>query len=222
MILKTAEKKYKSVDSKQSYSWNGSALVGSTVDIYGQIAVGHNAPFQVNLINSSGPSTTDHPLPTQGDGDGFRNGDEIYAKGYRLRIQIENNANKHNNTWKFWLVEHNTVQGNPAVPSDFFHQITGNNLLDCIQQDRWRAHLLGTFRTGSRDVAVDAKTNIFINKFIPFRRKLCFKADDSIVVSKGMKEVLSLVGVCYDTSNTTFDTALGNFRVNTTLYYGDP
>lgn len=222
VILKTAEKKYRSVDSKQFYIWNGTTYVGPTIDLFGQIGVSHNAPFQFNILNNSGPNTSDHPLPVQGDGDGNRNGDEIYGKGFMLRIMCENDAGRHNNTWKFWLVEHNTVQGVPCVPSDFFHVVTGNTLIDSIQTDRWKARLLGSFRTRSRDVDPNSKTNVFIKKWIPFRRKLCFKSDDSIVITKGMKEVFSLVGVCYDTSNTIFNVALGNIRLSTTFYYADP
>lgn len=222
VVLSTAESKYKTADLKTGAYWNGASMVGFTTDNFGQIAVGHNATWQVDILNNHTPNVTHHPIPAQGDGDGMRNGDEIYAKGIRLRMQLENDAGKHNNTWKFWLVEFNSVQGDPCVPAQFFHQATGNNLLDTVQTDRWTAKLLGTYRTKARDVGQDRKTNIFINKWIPFKRKLCFKADDNLQVCKGMKEFLCVVGVCYDTSNTLFNTGIGNFRIAATMYYGDP
>lgn len=192
------------------------------IDGFGQIAVGHNFPFQVMMINNEAPNSSQHPIPSQGDGDGNRNGDEIYAKGFRLRMQIENDAGKHNNTWKFWLVEYNAVQGTPAVPADFFHAATGNNILDAIQTDRWKAKLLGVFRTKARDVGQDRKTDIFINKWVPFKRKLSFRSDDTLQIAKGMKTYLAIVGVGYDASNTAGNTGIGNIRINSTLYYGDP
>lgn len=222
VILSTAESKYKSVDVNQTYRWDGTQGVPGVIDAFGQIAVGHNAPFQAWVINNDNPDPAKHPIPGQGDGDGARNGDEIYSKGFRLRMQLENDAGKHNNTWKFWLVEYNTVQGIPCKTTEFFHNATGNCLLDAIQTDRWKATHLGTFRNKSRDVQQDRKTDIFINKWIPFRRKLCFKSDDTLQVAKGMKTHLVVVGVCYDTSNTVFNTAVGNYRINATMYYGDP
>lgn len=222
VILSTAESKYRSVDLKDASYWNSATVVGSTIDAFSQIACGHNALFQIHIINNHGPDPNKHPIPAQGDGDNLRNGDEIYAKGFRIRMQIENDAGKHNNTWKFWLVEWNTIQGTPCIPSEFFHAVTGNNLLDTVQTDRWKANLLGVFRTKARDVDPTSKTNVFINKWIPFRRKLCFKSDDSLVVAKGMKGALTLVGVCYDSSNTAYNTGAGNLRVNATFYYGDP
>lgn len=220
--MSTAESKYRTVDCKDVYTYNGTTTQVATIDIYGQIAVGHNFPFVAYIFNNPNPDATKHPIPVQGDGDGNRSGDEIYSKGIRLRLQLENDAGKHNNTWKFWLVEFNSVQGDPAKPIEFFHVATGNNLMETVQTDRWKANLLGTFRTKARDVPADKKTDIFIDKWIPFRRKLCFKSDDSIQVCKGMKELLGLVGVCYDSSNTAGGTAAGNYRLNATLYYGDP
>lgn len=223
VILKTAESKYRSVDLKDVYYWNGANVVaGPAADIFGQIPVGHNTLFNINIFNNVSPDATKHPVPGQGATDGARNGDEIYAKGIRLRMQLENDAGKHNNTWKFWLVEYSTSSGSPCNPTEFFHAITGNNLMDSIQTDRWTARLVGVYRTKARDVAADAKTNVFVNKWIPMKRKFCFKEDNSLVISKGIKQVYTLVGCCYDASNTAFNVACGNYRVNATLYFGDP
>jgi hypothetical protein len=223
VILSTAENCYRSVDLKDVFTFTSAGGANNaTVDSFGQVACGHNFPFQFNLFNNVSPDGTKHPVPLQGDTDGSRKGDEIYSKGIRLRVQIENDAAKHNNTWKFWLVEYNTVQGTPCIPSDFFHVVTGNNLMETVQQDRWKAQLLGTYRTQARDVGADKKTNIYMNKWIPLKRKLCFKDDSSLVITKGMKEVMSVVGVCYDSSNTLGNTGVGNYRAHATFYYGDP
>lgn len=222
VILKTAEKKFIPRDLKDQFSWDGLNIVPGSVDVYGQVAVGHNAPFIVNIFNNNSPDSNKHPLPFQGSGDGDRNGDEIFATGIRIRMQLENNANKHNNTWKFWLIEWNSVQGNPCNPGNLFYSWTGTGLLDQVQTDRFKATLIGKYRTTARDVAVDAKTNIFINKWIPFKRKLSFVGDTSIQVSKGMKEQVSIVGICYDASNTLFYSGIGNYRMHATFYYKDP
>lgn len=224
VILKTAEKKFVMRDLKDATEWSGvgSIVQGMTTDNFGQLAVGHNQPFQIHIYNSAGPDSVKHPFPLQGQTDHGRNGDEIYATGLMLRIQMENDANRHNNVWRFWLIEWNSVQENPCVPDNFFFNIIGNRLLDTVQTDRYKARMIGTYRTKARDVAVDAKTNIFVKKWIPMRRKIVFRDDQTIIVSKGMKEFYTLMGVCYDSSNTLTTTRIGNVRACGTLYYKDP
>lgn len=228
VILKTAEKKWRSVNLSDAWRFNGaSGSTANTPDLFGQYPVGHNFPFMFHLVNNASADPTKHPIPTIGTTDQNRNGDEIYATGFRLRIQCENDANRHNNTWKFWLIQWNTVQGDPCVPANLFQVATGNNLIETIQADRYTVKYLGKYRTGARDVAVDAKTDVFIDKWIPYKRKLCFRQDtgtssDNIVISKGMKEMFTIVGVCYDASNTIGDTNIGNCRINGTFYYKDP
>lgn len=222
VILSTAESKYRSANLSNCWAFNGVQASTLVPDAYGQFPVTHNWPFEAIVFNNISPSATQHPIPGQGDSDGARNGDEIYGKGIRIRMQLENDAGKHNNTWRFWLIEYNSTQGSAVTPSELFHITTGNLLLDTIQTDRWTARKLGTYRTKARDVPADKKTDIFINKWIPFKRRLCFKDDSSLVITKGMKQMLSLVGVCYDSSNTQGGSAAGNFRINATFYYGDP
>lgn len=224
VIMQTAEKKYKSTSPSIVYKTNssGTGCLQISADAFGSFALSHNTITKMQIIDNNAPQFGNQPLPLQGDQDDQRNGDEIYSKGLRLRIQIENDANRHNNTYKLWLVEMNRAQGDCGVPSQFFHNMTGNNQLDPVQTDRWTASYLGKYRTMARDVAVDAKTNILINKWIPFKRKMTFNKDDVSAVAKGMKEQLWLVIVAYDSTNTLYDTNIGNFRLNSTLYYSDP
>lgn len=224
VILKTAEKKFVTRDLKDAFRYNavGDNMIAGTIDQFGQIACYHNNVFRINIVNNNSPDGTKHPIPSQGVTDQSRNGDEIYGTGFMLRMQIENDANKHNNTWKFWLVEYNTSQGEPGNPTQASFNNIGTLMLDTLQSDRFKFRALGTYRTKARDVADGLKTNIFIKKWIPFKRKLCFNSDSTIAVSKGMKEHLAIIGMCYDSSNTVYDTAAGNLRVNSTFYFKDP
>lgn len=222
VILKTAESKYAVRDLKHGFGWNGFNTVALSTDVFGQMIVQHNFLFEVFLFENTSPSIATMFHIAQGDRDDQRNGDEIYATGMRLRIQCENDAGRHNMTWKFWLVEWNTTQGEPVDPNTTFHSGSGCLILDTIQNNRIKMMPLGTFRTKARDVPADKKTDIYINKWIPFKRKLSFAQDSAIHVTRGMKEKLALVGVAYDTSNTTIGSAVGNIRVNGTFYYKDP
>lgn len=221
--MQTAEKKYKATSPSTVYKYNGiggGSPVGA--DIYGSFPITHNYPVKMAIIDNNSPTTGNQPLPDQGDRDDQRNGDEIYAKGIRLRIQLENDAGRHNNTYKMWMIEMNSTSGDCCVPTQLFHDVTGNNILNPIQTDRWSCTYLGQYRTKARDVEANKKSDIFVNKWFPFKRKLKFVKDDTTSVARGMKEQLWLVIVGYDSSNSTGDLGLGNFRVSATLYYSDP
>lgn len=221
--MQTAEKKYKATSPSLIYKYNGTS--GGTLitpDVFGSYPVGHNFPIKVTIIDNQNPTSGNQPLPDQGDRDDQRNGDEIYAKGIRLRIQLENDPSRHNNTYKMWMIEQNTSQGDCCVPTQLFHDVTGNNLLNPIQTDRWSATYLGSYRTKARDLDGTKKSDVFVNKWFPLKRKLKFVKDDTTSVARGMKEQLYLVIVGYDSHDTVGDTLIGNFRVSSTLYYSDP
>lgn len=228
VILKTAESKYKSGDINESYIWNGvSAVVPMTKTAgvgAGNSILTHNCPFAFYLINNPNIATGSNKIiPTQGDGDGFRNGDEIYAKGIMLRIQLALYTSYHNAKVKLFLVEGNRVQGDPANPGEMYHVVTGNHMIDGIQTDRWRVSKLGTYKYKPSDISPTTNNaDIFINKWIPFRRKFRFKQDDSWQICQGMKEWLAICGVAYDTTNTVTSVSIGDMRIHATLYYGDP
>lgn len=225
VILSTAESKYRTVALNDTSTTNA---VGTSISmpawpgVSNTYYVNHNRLFLFHLINNTNPIANSHPLPGQGNGDAARSGDEIYAKGFMLRLCLTCGSGHHNTKWRFWLIEWNTVQGNPVQYGELMHQVSGNIMLDTIQTDRWRAVKLGDYRYKSTDTAPDANAEILVKKWIPFRRKLCFKTDNDIVVAKGMKEVLSVVGVAYDSQNTSQEASIGGISAHCTLYYGDP
>ena len=120
-------------------------------------------------------------------------------------------------------------KGSPIVKADLFHQALNNVMIDGIQTDRWKLHLLGSYRLKSRDLAgmetgamVARHATILVNKWIPFRRKLTYIKDDSLVYAKGMKERLSLIWMTFDATNALELDTCGYVRQHATLYYGDP
>lgn len=220
VILKTAEKKYIGRDLASNSNYD--ILIGGN-------ALNHNSVVETTLINNTNPNSTYQLCMPQGDSDGQRNGDEIYAKGIRLRSVITVPPDRRNAIFKLFLVEYNTTQGSPIVKADLFHQALNNVMIDGIQTDRWKLHLLGSYRLKSRDLAgmetgamAARHATILVNKWIPFRRKLTYIKDDSLVYAKGMKERLSLIWMTFDATNALELDTCGYVRQHATLYYGDP
>lgn len=217
VILKTAEKKYKTAE----------LLCNSAYDAtFGGFALNHNSTVNFHMIDNTAPTVRHVTYIGQGDSDGARNGDEIYAKGIMLRATIAIPADRKNIKVRMFLVEHNSVQGDLAVYGDLYHNITGRNVLDPIQSDRWKMSVIGDYEYKSSDTSSDPITgqrgSILIKKWIPFRRHLRYEKDDSFVVTRGMKERLSVVLQTWD-NNSTFDSSTcGYIRGSITLHYGDP
>ena len=217
VILKTAEKKYKTCEPQANSAYDLA---------FGGFALNHNSLVEIKLIDNTAPNLGIHCTMSQGNSDGQRNGDEIYAKGIMFRAAITLPADRKNATFKICLVEYNSVQGDPTVFTDLFHNVTGKNVLDPIQQDRWKVRVLGTYRYLPRDTNSELvqgqRGEILVKKWIPFKRTLTFKEDTSLVYTKGMKERLSLVIMSYDNNSAFEATTIGYIRANATIYYGDP
>lgn len=222
VILRTAEKKFRSVDLSFSSAFdllkNGWPL-------------NHNSVVAAPIFDNTFPDNATQPVPSQGIGDSSRNGDEIYGKGITLRGSIDFAFDRTNAITKMYLVEWNTTQGS-LTKADLQYPITGNVMLDPFQSDRWKVKYIGTVRprTGNyhhydvEGIPVESgKTQtVLFKKFIPFKRKLSFKEDSSNVICKGMKERLSLVFITYDALNTVSSATMAYARVNATFHYGDP
>lgn len=167
-------------------------------------------------------------MPLQGSGDGERNGDEIYTIGIRVRIEFQTAWDRRQAQYKLWLTEYNSNQGNPAVKADFFHNVSGNYMLDPVQSDRFKAKLISKGNLCQKGVDYhdnDAARPVakFLNLWIPFKRKITFQNDGVNKVAKGMKERIVLTGVAYDTFNALQTDQITTMnRMTATLYYKDP
>lgn len=182
----------------------------------------HNSMQIVYLINNNSPSGVTNLGIFQGDQDDNRNGNEIYSKGIMFRSTIKVSADRKNSTFRMFLVEFNSSQGNPGDKNDFFHNITGSVLLDPKQTDRFKAQYLGTYRVSARDLATTQASTIIVKKWIPFKRHLSYTTDNSGSIAKGMKEHLAVVMVAYDTTNTIESDKVGFVQSSASLYYADP
>jgi hypothetical protein len=211
VVLSTSEKKYKSVNLPPA----SVALVPA----WKAYPINHAGIYEFRVIDNVNGNTV---LPTQGNSDGERNGDEIYMKGLRFRCSIQIPADRKNASYAFYLCEFNSVQGNPTTYSELFHQVTGNPRLDPIQHDRWTVHKLGVYRLRSADVITTAVGQININKWIPFKRKISFTTDNVTTVAKGTKERILILCIPYDTDSTLLTDVVGYVNANLTAYYADP
>lgn len=166
--------------------------------------------------------------PSQGDGDGNRKGDEIYATGIMIRAAVNLPFDRKATRLRFFLVEYDWNQtGSPEVYENFFHNISSNGLLDTIQTKRFKVRAAWTQQWNGPDNVAEATATeavVLVKKWIPLKRRICFQSDTSTVVTKGLSESFRLMMLPYDTINTSkvLDNVVNGVECCATLYYKDP
>lgn len=218
VILKTAETKYLSRRLTDTNMTEQS--------VPSRFNMRHNTLEYFHIFNNTNPDAVKHPIPTQGDGDGNRNGDEIYATGIRIAGSIQVPAIYKNAQFKMFLVEYNdSVFGsgeNIGTYNAVMHNVANSVALDTFQHDRLRPKYLGTLRVPTKDINDSNDGGINFKRWIPLKRKMTFRQDDSPAVAMGIKDKLSLLFMPYDVITQTSGNTIGVCNVHATLYYKDP
>lgn len=217
VILKTAETKYL---SRAITDTNATQSPGLPL----RYQLQHNTITQYNIFNNTAPDAVKHPIPTQGDGDGNRNGDEIYSTGLMIRGSVSIFIGNKRTKVRLYMMEYNDQQGTPTTYNELFHNVTGSVELDSFQHDRFpKIKYLGTYKALD-PVNDDSGANVNINfkKWIPMKRKLTFKQDDSPAVATGIKNKFSLLVIPYNNIGTAQGFHVGDIVMHVTHYYKDP
>lgn len=220
VILKTAETKY---ISRFLTDTNMSQAAGTPV----RFLLRHNSIEFFNIYNNAAPDAVKHPLPVQGDGDGNRNGDEIWATGIRIAGSIQAAPADKACTYRLYLVEYNDQVYSSGTSLDSynstFHNVSGSTVLDTFQHDRIRPKYLRTITFPKNLDSNDPETvGVNFRMWIPLKRKLTFRQDDSPALATGMKNKFALMILPYNRISTTQSVPIGDIAVHATLYYKDP
>lgn len=182
-----------------------------------------------------GTFSSDNSQPTSlgaGSGDNQRNGTEIYSLGFRVRGTFGLPFDRRNTTIKIWMVEYNSNQGSPTDSTQWYRNVTGNNLLDPINTERFPGvKLLRTLRATARDLYVqrgeltDAGNihSLHYDIWIPWKRHLRYAGTPNENPRSGCKETVALVMACYDTrSAAVTDNVILDHDQMVAFYYKDP
>lgn len=189
----------------------------------------------LNACLIGGTFTSDNSQPTSigtGNSDTARTGTEIYSLGFRVRGTFGLPFDRRNTTIKIWMVEYNSNQGSPTDVSNWYRNVTGNNLLDPINTERFPGvKLLRTLRAKSRDLYVqrgeftDAGNihSLHYDIWIPWKRHLRYNGIAVENPRSGCKETVALIMACYDTrSSLVTDNVIVDHDQMVAFYYKDP
>lgn len=176
--------------------------------------------------NKSSAVNISSSLCTQSDDDDGRIGNEIYLTGIKFRLLLGQKSDRPNVTFKIYVVEWDTNQaGTETNHSHFYHNVTGNVLLDAIQSHRFKILKKIVYKSniGSMEVGEVAKEKTFpLSFWLPMNRKINFQTDTGTMASMGMKENLKVVVAAYDAYGTVDTDNIAYIQGCASCYYKDP
>lgn len=218
------------------------SLLSSSLANPGHNTLGHNRTFYAENLLHSGQGVTANPGTAVGDN---RIGNEIFAKGIKLRLQLINAPTKANVTYKVFVFRY--PSGKTLDDAGFWVGVNGtgnmmNRMIDFVDtrevtvlkslmictssrtanmnqstnySNATHPYILGTASDGS----TPGMHNIYRDIWVPLNRKI--KYDDNNSPVPKFTDI-GLAIVAYDVNNTPIDTHLGYVDYVSRLYFRDP
>lgn len=163
-------------------------------------------------------------MPPQGDTDGDRNGDCIYATGIKIRLMLGQKADRPNVTYKIFVVQYDDDTSGTLTYSNFYHNASGNGLLDAVQTKRFKVRKALTIKSKGTSMEVGESGKEFIRPlsfWIPLKKKVKFQKDDAILVTN-MPQQFKIIVLAYDAYGTLGTDNIAYIQGCATLYFKDP
>lgn len=182
----------------------------------GKIELNHNNVASYNLVQAS-------TLPSQGDGDMERIGDEINTTGFKIRLLIGQKNDRPNVNFKVWVVT--APKGVGYSYANFFRNVTGNVLLDSINTDYCTVLYSDTFKP--YDGALTAPGGVvremtFTKQiWVPYKRVMKFGPADGATTMTNFPEIYFLIAP-YDAYGTLGSDNIAYYQAMFSLHYKDP
>lgn len=164
-------------------------------------------------------------LPNQGTGDGDRVGDSINMVGIKFRLMLGQKGDRPNVSFRVFVVSYeDSTSGNPTAYNDFFHNVSGNALLDPVQYKRF--HVLKQFTVRNTKGSVDTfnaakEYTRSVQFWVPYKKKVQFRGDSSIL-PVNIPEHMNVIVVPYDAQGTLVSDNIAYGTGAATIYYKDP
>jgi len=179
-----------------------------------QRVVRHNEPSLIHQLNHPGS------MPSQGTGDNERISDQINTSGFRLRLIFGQYADRENVTWQLKVIS--VPKGSAYNYSQWYDNVTGNVMLDELNEDFVKIHKTYTFKTVLSPDSNNTEEFTFVKKiWIPYKKLLKFgPANAATTHNDGYDWWLLLTA--YDAYGTLITDNLGYVLGNVALHYKDP
>lgn len=152
-------------------------------------------------------------MPSQGDGDSNRTGNQIYAKGMYLRVMFLIKQD-HINT-KFRMLIVSFPKGYvPNAVSAFLDGVTGNLHVDPLDKGRCIKHIdkmVGLVNVNPNNTATPKESTIFKSYYIKMNKRITFY-DDGLQDNNQTRDYYAIV-LAYDSYGTPITDNIGAYQM---------
>lgn len=192
----------------------------------------HNTTFYAANLLYSSQGVTANPGTAVADN---RVGNEIYAKGLKIRLQLINQFVHPNVTYKVFIFKY--PSGKTLNDAAFWVGVNGtgnqmNRMLDfvdtrevtvlksmMIKTNHSTASMNQNYWTGTENRMADRMFSTYRDIWIPLNRKIVYDDNNSSVPKF---TDIGMAILAYDVNNTTMTTPLGYVDYVSRLYFRDP
>lgn len=194
---------------------------------FGKLELYHNSgsPVSGQILPALVTFNTAASMPDQGVGDQNRVGDQIYSKGFKLRMLFGQKADRHNVTFRV-IVTKATSVNQPTTYAQLFDASTLNCLLDTINTDRqqvlYHKYIKMKIHPDLSGVGGADKEFTFVKSiWIPYKKLFKFSADGG-TVGTGTDPGLRVYFLAYDAYGTLLTDNIAYVQVYSRFYFSDP
>lgn len=193
---------------------------------YGNQALFHNGgvPIGSGMMKLHlNPENVAGVWPAQGDGEENRNGNDIYAIGWTLRMLFRLPLDRLNTKIRCFVIK--AVKGSNPVGgyTGMFDGVTNNVLLDPIDKDRvkvMKTFMIGGGRDLNPGVSTSGKEKTFMKQvFVPLKKVIRFF--DNGTLNNDLLYDYYFVAAAYDTLGSLVSDNIANCQVWQRLSYKD-
>jgi len=163
----------------------------------------------------------------QGDDQHQRSGDEINAVGVKLKIYLQNTAERKNVNYRVWVMEVPRAEvNNNSFTHIFDGTIVDNGLTAMVNTDYYRIIkqkiVKLSYDTWYPEPCVLRNQSKVISMYIPLKgRKVVYGPTDGLNYPKDQRNCLTLCVVAYDNNGALLTDHIGNFTAESRFYFKD-
>lgn len=184
----------------------------------GSPASGQVLPTTLTLNDSS-------IFPSQGVGDQDRVGDQIYGKGFKIRMMFGLKQDRHNVTFRLFVCKNSQSQ-QPSTYNTLFDAATNNVLLDTIDTDRvkvvYHKYIKPKLHPDLSGAGGADKEYTFVRKiWLPFKKLIKFNQDGGLV-GTGTDPQYTMYIAAFDAYGTLLTDNIAYVQVYQRFYFADP
>lgn len=183
---------------------------------YGKTELYHNM-FLGAFLQSLNDTTR---LPSQGDGDSNRTGNDIYARGIQVKMQFGLKQDRHNTTFRVLVFKTTKGYNVGGSYTNVFDNQTGNVMLDAIDKDRVTVLLDKRVSAKPINPSPDGKEITLFRKYWIPHKSLYKFYDDGLRDNSYPYDIVMLV-VAYDAYGSLTTDNIGYVQAWSRFYFKD-